>query len=72
MPANTNTESMEMSQQPTMAVQPQMTTEQPKAEEPMSMSMRGGGLCADLCCCCAVCEGCLCLDCFLCGEAVEG
>lgn len=25
-----------------------------------------------LCCCCAVCEGCLCLDCFLCGEAVEG
>ncbi|CAN8104246.1 unnamed protein product [Discula destructiva] len=69
MPANTNTntETMEMTQQPNM-----VTTEQPKAEEPMSMSMRGGGLCADLCCCCAICEGCLCLDCFLCGEAVEG
>lgn len=29
MPANTNTESMEMGQQPNMAAQPQMTTEQP-------------------------------------------
>ncbi|KAG6365417.1 hypothetical protein INS49_007028 [Diaporthe citri] len=48
-------ESMEMPQMNNnMVAQPQ-TTEQPKAEEPMSMSLRGGGLCEDCCCCCAGC-----------------
>lgn len=36
MPANANTESMEMSQQPTMAAQPQMTTEQPVSRKSLS------------------------------------
>ncbi|ROW14448.1 hypothetical protein VPNG_03864 [Cytospora leucostoma] len=39
-------ESMEMPQM-NMVAQPQ-TTEQPKAQEPMSMSLRGGGLCEDV------------------------
>ncbi|KAJ0116431.1 hypothetical protein J7T55_007411 [Diaporthe amygdali] len=46
-------ESMEMPQMNNMVAQPQ--TEQPKAEEPMSMGLRGGGLCEDCCCCCAGC-----------------
>lgn len=51
MPANTNTESMEMSQQPTMAAQPQMTTEQPVSTYQTSRQASGRpvpGLLVDL------------------------
>lgn len=48
-------ESMEMPQMNMVA------TEQPKAEEPMSMSLRGGGLGECCCACCAIESICCCL-----------
>lgn len=39
MPANTNIESMEMSQQPNMAAQAQMTTEQPVSHTPTAVAI---------------------------------
>ncbi|KUI59323.1 hypothetical protein VM1G_11331 [Cytospora mali] len=59
-------ESMEMPQMNMVA------TEQPKAEEPMSMSLRGGGLGECCCACCALETICCCLGAEEAENIVEG
>ncbi|KAA6411773.1 MAG: hypothetical protein FRX48_03923 [Lasallia pustulata] len=50
---------------------PRISSEQPRPQEPMTMSMRGGGEGEEICCgCCAACCACEAFECFECCKGI--
>ncbi|GAD97513.1 conserved hypothetical protein [Paecilomyces variotii No. 5] len=59
---NPNTMTAEQPTSPAAPTTERVVTEQPGSQEQMSMQMRGGAGCGDVCC--GVCAGLCCFECF--------